>query len=246
MIFNRLYSRQGPPQEMDIRSESLQDFHRNREIMMVREMEMSLGFNLTLSPLEKIANEVITDAKLKEIEEGFLNPSKFTPAYRFPGTLNAIRKTSLYHLVKTMPKGGILHAHDIALGSASIVVDLTYKRFCWICIHGNGALEFTFSRNEPNRARPCERWQLMKDYRRNGGMSDEELSEYFMVNTTRHYKDINGVWSNFQSIFDVVSGVITYKDNFGEYIERTLKELLDDGVQYVELRTSLSKVSFII
>lgn len=239
MILNR----QGPRPVMDIRSESLQDFQRNREIMIVRELEMSLGSNLTLSPLEKLANGVITNAKMKEIEEGFFDPSKFTPADRFPGTLNAIRKTPLYHLIKTMPKGGILHAHDIALGSASIVVDLTYKRFCWICIHGNGSLQFMFSRNQPNATKTCERWQLMKDYRRNGGMSDEELSEYFMVNTTQHYKDINGVWSNFQSIFDVVSGVVRYKDNLGEYIERTLKELLDDGVQYVEIRTSLANVS---
>lgn len=220
------------------------NYQRNRAILLVREFEMSLGYNLTLSPMEELANEVITKAKLKEIDEGFFNPSNFTPAYKFPETLRDIRESSVYQLVKTMPKGGILHSHDTALGSSNILVILTYKRFCWICIHMDGSLEFTFSRNQPNATKTCERWQLMKDYRSNGGMSDEELSKYFKLNTTRNYRDVNEVWAAFEPLFGVANGIIGFTDNFEEYIRRTLRELLDDGVQYVELRSSLRGVSF--
>lgn len=41
-----------------------------------------------------------------------------------------------------------------------------------------------------------------------------------------------------------INDLLDYKDNFEEYLQRTLKELLEDCVQYVELRTSLKEVSF--
>lgn len=223
--------------------DNLMNFARNRATLLDNELEMSLGYNLSLNPMEEIANEVIVKAKSKEIAEGFFDPSRFSPAYQFQQTLDSIRKTSLYHLMQTMPKGGILHSHDTALGSTKILIDLTYKKFCWICVSVDRTFHFTFSRIQPQPTRTCDRWQPMEDFRRSG-ISDEELTRKFQL--TSNYTHINDVWSEFESIFGLVGGILGYKENFEEYIERTLQELLDDGVQYVEMRSSMREVSWFL
>lgn len=237
LLFSRLNFQPSPPKILD----NLMNFARNRATLLDHELEMSLGYNLSLSPMEELANEVIIKAKSKEIDEGFFDPSRFSPAQQFQHTLHLIRKTPLYHLMQTMPKGGILHSHDAALGSTRILIDLTYKKFCWICVRMDRTFDFTFSRIQPQATRTCDRWLLMEDFRRNGGISDEELSRKLKL--TRNYTDINDVWAEFEPIFGLVGGILGYKENFEEYIERTLQELLDDGVQYVEMRSSLREVS---
>lgn len=215
----------------------------NRANFLAHEFQMTLGYNLSLTPIEELANEVISKAKMTEIGKGFLDPAKFTPAHSILETLNEIRKSPLYNIIRKMPKGGILHAHDSALGSANILVDLTYNEFCWICIHDDGTLEFFFSMNQPNKTGKCNMWELMVDYRRNGGISDEELSGHFKLNISSDYKDANDIWSAFEPVFDIAGSILKYKPNFEKQLERTLEELLLDGVQYVELRSSIRRVS---
>lgn len=229
---------------IETNNDKVMSYLENRAMLLSHEFERTLGHNLSLTPMEEIANQVIMEAKVKEIDQHFLDPAKFPPAQSFGEAFSEIRQSPLYDLIRTMPKGGILHAHDTALGSARIMVDLTYRKFCWICFHMDGSFEFIFSLTQPVNDF-CDEWQLMEDYRRNGGMSDAELSKYFMLKTTRNYTDENDVWKEFDHIFYIVYRLVGYRPNFEEYIARTLQELLDDGVQYVELRTSLREVSFL-
>lgn len=217
-------------------------FKLGKASLIEHEFAMTIGHNLSLNPLEELANNVIVKAKLKEVEEGFFDPAKFTPSFHFFQELANIRESPLYNLLKTMPKAGILHAHDTALGSQRILISLTYKEFCWICLHEDGSVEFLFSRNQPIPTKRCKDWQLMEDYRKNGGMTDEELTEKFSLYPRQNFTNVNDVWLQFGTLFGAVHGLLGYKDNFGEYIDRTFEELLEDGVQYVELRTSLREV----
>ncbi|KAL5291028.1 CECR1.2 family protein [Megaselia abdita] len=220
-------------------ADDLDIFRKDKELLLKYEFSMTLGYKLSLNPLEQLANEVITKAKRKEIDEGFFDPAKFGPSFHFFESLAKIQESSLYKLVKKMPKAGILHSHDSALGSTQIMIDLTYKEFCWICFHKDENVEFMFSRKQPKTTKNCDNWQLMEDYRKNGGMSDEELSKKLTLYPKSNHTDVNDVWNHFQPIFAAVGGIIGYKETFLEYIEKTFQELFDDGVQYVELRSSL-------
>lgn len=58
------------------------------------------------------------------------------------------------------------------------------------------------------------------------------------------YPDVNKVWTKFQGIFGVLGDYIKFKPIFIDYHTQLLQELYDDNVMYVEIRTSLSSVSF--
>ncbi|KAL5291183.1 CECR1.2 family protein [Megaselia abdita] len=223
------------------KAENVENFKQSKEFLLSHEFSMTLGYNVSLNPLEEIANEVITKAKLKEIEKGFYNSEELTSTLPFFESLTKIKQSPLFDLLKKMPKAGILHAHDSALGSNKIMIGLTHNEFCWICFHEDKSVEFLFSRKQPNMTSQCDNWQLVRDYMKNGGMSDEELIKEFSL-SSKNISDNNNVWPQFQNLFGTGYGIIAYKENFGEYIEKTLQELLDDGVQYVELRTSLYEI----
>lgn len=56
------------------------------------------------------------------------------------------------------------------------------------------------------------------------------------------FPDQDAVWDKFQSLFYAIDSLITYEKFARDYHYRMLEELYDDGVYYVELRTSLKEV----
>ena len=114
---------------------TLDDFKHVKASLLSEEFSMTLGYNMTLSAIEEVANDVITNIKIIEIEKGFFDPSTFIPSHHMFDKLDDIRSSQLFGIIQSMPKGGILHAHDTALGSTQIFIDLTYKPNCWICFH---------------------------------------------------------------------------------------------------------------
>lgn len=72
------------------------------------------------------------------------------------------------------------------------------------------------------------------------------------MNSFRHfllitvdYADLRVVWKKFQGMFGVVGDFIKYMPVFKDYHWKLLEEMHNDNVMYVEIRTSLSPVSFL-
>ena len=57
------------------------------------------------------------------------------------------------------------------------------------------------------------------------------------------HPDIDEIWSKFMDYFNAVNGLILFAPVFPDYIRQALSEIQDDGIQYVEIRALLSKVS---
>jgi len=51
-------------------------------------------------------------------------------------------------------------------------------------------------------------------------------------------------WEYFSKLFEVTGGLLSYTPVFRDYFTRTLQELKDDNVQYLELRGLMLPVSF--
>lgn len=248
LIFSAIYSNEAlifSNEETFKPIQNLSKFENDRKNLINYEFSKTLGYNLTLNPSEKIVNEIITKYKLEEINNGFIHPEEFVPSFRLFESLEKINNSKLFQTIKSMPKAGILHIHSSAMGSTKIFVELTYKEHCWICFRKDQNLEFKFSKEKPNNTDCCNSWELMSEYRKNGNQSqiDGELAEKFMFTSKNNFTDINHVWNDFENLFDITGGLISYKESFLEYLEKSFQEVLNDGVQYVELRTSLSGVS---
>lgn len=203
--------------------------------------------DVQLSPKEQRANAVIMAAKNAELDDGFKNPQNFAPSRYFFEVLDKINKSKLFKIIRQMPKGGILHAHDTALCSTDYLVSLTYRENLWQCNDNNNAIVgFKFARSTPDPVDGCK-WLKVADERERVGRVDYDahIRSNFTLNTnsTRNFSDINDVWNEFMGLFIRFEPLVTYAPVFKDYYKQALKEMLQDGVQYLELRVLLPPVS---
>lgn len=217
-----------------------------------------LGSDIRLTDKEMIANKIIMTAKENEIKIGLLYPYKFNPSRHIFEILDDIKKSELFQIIQKMPKGGILHAHDISLCSADYAVNLTYWPNLWqrTAYNSNRIDEFRFSRRQPNIENGNENsqnkwlWRLVEDVRNEMGASnyDPYIRNFFTlfdknVHPRLQYKDINDVWIRFDDILTKMTQIVTYAPITKIYYKTAFKEMQTDGVQYLEIRESLSKVT---
>lgn len=238
---------------------NLNDYYRDREDFLNFEIESSFGSDIKLNENESLANEIIMKAKADELNAGFLQPHLFNPARHIFEVLDVIKQSKLFQFIQKMPKGGILHAHDTALCSADFVVSLTYWPHLWQRTtnnsNDNDIVEFVFSRGQPSNQNANESdgtvWRLVKDVRieRGAPIYDQQIRSMFTlfdknVNPRIQFTDINDVWNHFMRLFIKSQPIISFVPAWKAYYKNALKEMQEDGVQYLEFRGTLPQVLY--
>lgn len=226
---------------------SYHDYLRNRKTFLQRELSRGIGADITLNDREVLANEIIMDAKNEELRAGFANPFKFIPSRHIFEVLDQLKSSRLFNLIRHMPKGAILHAHDMALCSTDFLVTLTYRPYLWECRNSTkNSISFKFSRTAPTSTQGC-RWTLVSSERKRMGkeLYDIELRKHFTLytkNPLTEFKDINDVWSRFINIFITIEPLVTFLPVWKDYFSRALTEMYEDNVQYLEFRGVLPEL----
>ncbi|KAI5638720.1 adenosine/AMP deaminase domain-containing protein [Phthorimaea operculella] len=204
---------------------------------------MMTGSKVKLSDNELKANEVIMNLKNEILNNGFADPGIFNVSKHFFTYKDTVKDTELYKIIKAMPKGAVLHAHDTGILSPDYVLGLTYLEDLYVCFQSDFPL-FKFSYRRPHDS--CEtKWQLMKEARFSSGnvqKFDANLRKHFTIvvdNPNEVYTDVNKVWKCFQNYFISTSGLFGYNLVWERYFYDTLKALHDDNVMYVEIRSVL-------
>lgn len=238
--------------QIGCKSRKINDYFKDREDLLNYEQNISYGADVKLNDNEWLANKIIMDAK--EIDYNIKNPYTYYPSRHIFEVFDEIEQSKLFQIIRKMPKGGILHAHDIALCSTDFVLNLTYSQNLWQRTSNisKKVKEFRFSRQPPNSFRSIDiesQWRLVKDVREEMGASqyDQEIRKLFTlfdktVDPRIQFKDINSVWAHFMNIFIRLTPIITYAPVWKTYYKHALKEIQQDGVQYLELRGTLPKV----
>ncbi|XP_017072143.1 adenosine deaminase 2-A-like isoform X2 [Drosophila eugracilis] len=210
-----------------------------RVIAKVEHLDI-LGQKIRLNEREQESNKVIMAVKKEEISKGILDPSQFTPGQHIFKTLTEIRKSQIFNLIKRMPKGGVLHAHDTALCSTEYLISLTYRENLWICTANEGcdASALRFSKQKPQALNDCD-WSLLSEVRAKYGSKrvDEYLAERLTLYPTTKFEDNNAAWSTFMNIFALLDGLVMYAPVWADYYYTALKEFYEDGVLYLEFRS---------
>lgn len=237
---------------------NIDDYYAMRKQFIDSEIQYGFGSDVRLNAKEQKVNEIIMAAKQTEYENGILAPNTFNPSRHIFETLATIKQSKLFQIIQRMPKGGILHAHDMALCSADYIVTLTYWPHLWQFSRPNGTdiLKFLFSTNRPNASANGENehvWRLVSDVRQEIGRAkfDKYVRTLFTLYDENvqdpkvQFDDINEVWRTFRGLFSNVHGLLTYAPIWKAYFKQALNEILDDGVQYLEVRSTLPQVSAI-
>ena len=160
-----------------------------------------------------------------------------------------MEKSSVFALIKKMPKGAILHIHKSAMASLEFIIgDLTYMDpdHLYVC-DTDTSIEFRFSDGPPDRE-CADQWSLVSQQRAAAASPlafDYYLQQRMSLITEDPrgtYPDINAVWDAFEGYFDAVGGLINYRSAFQRYLWRALEEAVQDGVSYLEFKGTLSQL----
>nr|XP_019545562.2 adenosine deaminase 2-like [Aedes albopictus] len=221
------------------------DYATKRHTILAAEKQLSTGGHSFLTAKELKADEVLMTLKNKTISEGVTNPSSFAPAMHYFQAKPLIDQSSIFKIVRAMPKGSVLHLHNTAAVTAEwIIKNLTYRPEAKMC-ESEGNIYFT-TRKTPFC--PEESLQSIQSLRTKNGSTeafDTWLESHINLkkgDPTLMHADINTVWVEFEKMFSVIRDFVNYRPFFEAFHMQLLKEFYEDNVQYIELRMPLSKL----
>ncbi|XP_012265133.2 adenosine deaminase 2 [Athalia rosae] len=226
------------------------EYWAERSQILADESHESLGGKLKFNRGERAVNDILMTAKAQEIRAGFYDPSNFLPSRNFMAVIEDIKESSTFQMIRKMPKGALLHAHDTALTSVEFVYsNITFRDHLHICRPGapGEILGFRFLRS-PDADGTCKSqygWENLADLRADPNKADEinamVKNSLTMVvpNPEKQYPNVDEAWTAFMNVFDITEPLLTYYPVFEDYYYQGLTELRDDNVFYLELRSIL-------
>jgi adenosine deaminase CECR1 len=223
-----------------------------------------------LSPIAKEACEIV--ARIREEEQKTIwtadfeehlaadNPSNVYPGMMFSLAKERMETTKLWHILRKMPKGALLHAHFEAMVDFDFLFEklLATPGVCIACEHDlsspkkleNGSIVFRYRKAEGTQS--CI-WAA--DYVSDAFISVARAADTFPQGgrpgflkwlkgrltithneSLEHHLGIDAVWRKFQTTFMILNAIIFYEPIFRSFVQRMLRLLLADGVKWVDLR----------
>jgi len=219
------------------RYEDVDDYMNARKRLIQAERDMRLDAGITLAPEEEEANLKLITLKTREIER---TQEYFPPAHSFlkSKTRRLIDQSPILEIMKRMPKGGILHGHDYAMGDFHWLVK--YASYLPNCYIYQG-------KKEPPRQgsmrismeSPGDGWRFVSDLRK-AVNNVEEFDEELYQSITLGEEDLGqpDIWAEFRKCFARSQGVLRGEIRSGFY-RKMLRDMIAENVQYVETRGGL-------
>ena len=183
------------------------------------------------------------------------------PGMMFSLAREMMETTKLWRIVKKMPKGALLHAHMDAMIDVEWLIDeaLGTEGMCMEAGQGLQSLEarekgdilFKYAKSLPSSTASI--WS--KAYQSGQLVSLKEAAESFpesgcigfkawfkdrctitSQDSLKHHLGFHEIWRKFGQCFPVLNSLIFYEPIFRASIRHMLKELLDDGIRWVDFR----------
>jgi len=219
------------------RYEDVDAYMKVRERLIQAELAMRIDAGIKLAPAEEEANRRLMLLKREEIKR---TREYFPPAHSFlkSKTRGLIDQSPVLEVIKHMPKGGILHGHDYAMGDFRwLIKHATYLPNCYIYQ----------GKKEPPRQgamrvsaeSPGDGWCLVSDLRK-AANNIEEFDEELYRSITLGEEDLGqpDIWAEFRKCFARSAGMLRDEIRSGFY-RKLLRDMIAENVQYVETRGGL-------
>ncbi|KAK0049800.1 adenosine deaminase 2 [Biomphalaria pfeifferi] len=212
-----------------------------RQAFIDEEKAMRVGAKLVLNANEQLVNTFLMNLKNETIQQSIWTNTPYPPSVSFFKSKPWIDNSTIFQVIKRMPKGGGLHLHDTALASLDWVVkSLTYTPNLYTKVIDG---RYPQRRYKIADTHPESDWQSVSDLRKSFNDSaefDKRLVREMTIwveNPFLAYPSINDVWTKFETYFTTIYDLVGNLTNMRLYLEESLQEFYDDGVQYMELKT---------
>ncbi|CAG8128225.1 unnamed protein product [Penicillium olsonii] len=257
--------------EPDVNSTLVQEHLKNREKLIALEKTHRQDhiFRQSLSPTAKRADEIVQAIRQYEIDNYWRVAA--TPDGQvderfagepFPLARPLIGNTTLWSVVKRMPKGALLHAHLSAM--------LPYEKLLEIIIQTEG---MEISVDQPVDTQEAKMNATINFSHNNGTVTTDEKKidsadytpntqipiktavdsfdggeagfiEFIKNKTTippevsiRHELGVDEIWRRFQACFGPTDTMIQYEPVVRKFYQRLFEDLANDGINWVEIRS---------
>ncbi|XP_058811662.1 adenosine deaminase 2-like isoform X2 [Topomyia yanbarensis] len=221
------------------------DYNNKRQAIIDAEQKYATGGHAFLTAKESQANEILLNFKNHYITEASVNPESYAPGMHFFRAKPLIDKSDVFKIIKEIPKGSVLHLHNVAAVSSEwIIKNLTYQPEAKLC-EINGKFYFT---TRTSKFCPQESVRSIQQLRKENGTAEsfdlwlESLINLKLRKPNLMHASINNVWDEFEQMFSAVKDLVSYKPFFEAFHTQLLKEFYEDNVFYIELRMSLSRL----
>jgi len=223
------------------KQKDINQYHLQRQALMVKDHEAAFDRDIVLNQ-----DEMALNMALDQLQDSMLAVYKeqhfFPPARYFFQSKAHIEQTQLFRLLKMMPKGGILHLHGAAAGSAQWVVDRVisepHAHVYWdepSETYTKGQIAFYRDGLAPQGFRKAADLNLQED---------NFSRSLFSLLTFDEGIDADSVdiWKEFELVFQRLFGFVRYQPVFEDFFYHAFELLETDGIQHVEIRGLLTEL----
>ncbi|KAJ5301247.1 hypothetical protein N7508_006110 [Penicillium antarcticum] len=255
--------------EPNINAPLVQQHLRNREKLIALEKTHRQDhiFRQSLSPTAKRADEIVEAIRQDEIDHywrvaGTLNEEERFAGEVFPLARPYISNTTLWRVIKRMPKGALLHAHlsamlpyekivEIIINTEGMVISASQsldtadaKQNATITFsHNNDTLSTTQSKIDASDYIPKTEIPV-KDAATSFEGGEAGFIEFIRSKTTippeesiRHELGVDEIWRRFQACFGPADTMLQYEPVVRKFYQKLFEDLTSDGINWVEIRS---------
>ncbi|KAI9688320.1 MAG: hypothetical protein M1820_010265 [Bogoriella megaspora] len=227
------------------------------------------AFRETLSPMAAEASAIVSQIRFEEQQTVWTDSFEdelahadvdYYPGMMFTHAKNRMEKTKLWKIVRRMPKGALLHCHYEAVVETEWLIDqaletpgLHIEAATALTAENLSKTAFLFSYAESSPAIASSIWseayepdaqvsvqEAAKSYP-NGGVEGfrKWLRSRFTFKSDNHHESAASLWKRFSGVFLSISTLVCYEPILRKSIQHTLKQLMSDGVRYVDMRKAM-------
>jgi adenosine deaminase CECR1 len=201
----------------------------------------SVSARSSLSGSERAASLVLARARAR-----FLARYAGDPDRPFTASFFSIRRelhtSALYRALHLMPKGGLLHVHASGIGDALWVVDRALAEPHSYIYWGDDAGDFVhgelavYPHDDPPAGFVSA--ALLRQ-----SVPDLRARLFRLLTLGPEDASVPDIWAEFEAIFQRLDAFVSYEPVFVDYYRRSFLTLARDGVQFVEIHTSVDELS---
>ncbi|KAK3804132.1 hypothetical protein RRG08_015706 [Elysia crispata] len=202
------------------------------------------GLRANLDAKEQVVDKIILTEKGALMDPSIYNRTIYSPSLSFYKSKPEMEKTNLFKIIQSMPKGGILHIHDLAMGTIDwLVKNATYRDHIYMCVDADNLIILAAFRKPPQN--PDCVWKCVKSERKSSGNTvrfDQMLKQnlsFLAVDPVVQYVDNDRAWMRFYKYFSQVMQIVYYIPVFKDFLWNALEQIRSDNAQYVEYRGQL-------